>query len=64
MRQILQIAELPEAWPRCSLDRRARVRQLARFRYSIDYPVSADAITDVAISHTSREPGYGLGRLP
>jgi len=60
---ILQIAELPDAWPISRLDSRVRVRYLRRLRYGLFYVVDREAITIVAIAHTSRRPGYWLDRL-
>lgn len=57
---ILQIAELPDAWPVSRIDSRVRVRQLRRLRYGLFYVVGNRAITIVAIAHTSRRPGYWL----
>jgi plasmid stabilization system protein ParE len=60
---IERIADLPLAWPPSKLDSRVHVRQLRRIRYAIFYLLSADAITVVAIAHTSRRPGYWLERI-
>ena len=60
---IVQIAELPDAWPISKLDPRVRVRYLRRLRYGIFYLVDADFITVVAVAHTSRRPGYWKDRL-
>lgn len=60
---IIQIAELPNAWPISTLDPRVRVRYLRRLRYGIFYLVDVDFITIVAVAHTSRRPGYWLDRL-
>lgn len=61
---IVQIAELPDAWPLSRLDPRVRVRYLRRLRYGIFYLVELDVITVVAVAHTSRRPGYWLSRIP
>lgn len=60
---ILQIAELPDAWPVSNIDARVRVRYLRRLRYGLFYVVGTEAVTIVAIAHTSRRPGYWLDRL-
>lgn len=60
---ILQIAELSEAWPVSRSDPRVRVRYLRRQRYGLFYVVESDAVTIVAIAHTSRRPGYWLDRI-
>src|SRR3954468_1437280 len=60
---ILQIAELPDAWPVSRFDSRVRVRYLRRLRYGLFYIVDSQAVTVVAIAHTSRRPGYWLDRM-
>ena len=60
---ILQIAELAEAWPVSRLDPRVRARHLRRLRYGLFYVVDSEAVTIVAIAHTSRRPGYWLDRI-
>ena len=60
---ILQIAELPDAWPVSRIDSRVRVRYLRRLRYGLFYVVDREAVTIVAIAHTSRRPGYWLDRM-
>jgi plasmid stabilization system protein ParE len=60
---IERIAALPLAWPISKLDPRVRVRQLRRIRYAIFYVLAAEAVTVVAIAHTSRRPGYWLDRI-
>lgn len=60
---ILQLAELPDAWPVSRLDSRIRVRYLRRQRYGLFYVVDSETITIVAIAHTSRRPGYWLDRV-
>ena len=58
-----RIVDLPLAWPVSKLDPRVRVRKLRRLRYAIFYPLTTDAVTVVAIAHTSRRPGYWLERV-
>jgi toxin ParE1/3/4 len=60
---ILQIAELPDAWPVSRIDSRVRVRHLRRLRFGLFDVVDREAVTIVAIAHTRRRPGYGLGRI-
>jgi plasmid stabilization system protein ParE len=60
---ILQIAELPDAWPVSRIDSRVRVRYLHRLRYGLFYVVDRESVTIVAIAHTSRRPGYWLDRM-
>ncbi|HEX3762487.1 MAG TPA: type II toxin-antitoxin system RelE/ParE family toxin [Kofleriaceae bacterium] len=60
---ILPIAELPDAWPISKIDPRVRVRYPRRLRYGLFYVVNGDAVTIVAIAHTSRRPGYRLDRI-
>jgi plasmid stabilization system protein ParE len=59
---IREIAELPLAWPVSRLEKRLRVRQLRRIRYSVFYRATPKAITIVAILHMSQRPGYWLDR--
>ena len=59
---IERIVDLPLAWPVSKLDPRVRVRKLRRLRYAI-YLLTPDALTVVAIAHTSRRPGYWRNRI-
>ena len=59
---ILQLAEFPKASPVSRVDSRVRVRNLGRLRYAIFYQAD-DALTIVAVAHTSRRPGYWLDRI-
>jgi len=61
---VLQIAELPDAWPVSRIDSRVRVRYLRRLRYGVFCVVDRGAATIVAIAHTSRRPGCWLDRMP
>jgi toxin ParE1/3/4 len=60
---IQEIAERPLTWPVSKLEQRLRVRQLGRIRYSVFYRATSEAITIVAIAHTSRRQGYWLDRI-
>jgi plasmid stabilization system protein ParE len=60
---IERIVDLPLAWPVSKLDPRVRVRKLRRIRCAIFYALTPDAVTVVAIAHTSRRPGYWLERI-
>lgn len=60
---ILQIAELPDAWPVPRIDSRVRVRHLRRLRDGLLHVVDSRAVPIVAIAHTSRRPGYWLDRI-
>jgi len=46
-------------WPN---DRRFRRHVLRRFPYVLVYELRSESIEFVAIAHTSRAPGYWLGR--
>ena len=63
-RAIGLISDGPETWPRWANAPRLDVRHflLSRFPYRIIYLVRADHVLVVAFAHTSRDPGYWLGR--
>ncbi len=54
------IASDPERFPFC--DDRHRFFLLRRFPFQVIYRPHLDQIIVVAVAHTSREPGYWVGR--
>lgn len=60
-RALEAIAENPERFPSCDDHHRAYL--LKRYPFQIIYRrLSTDRILIVAVAHTSRRPGYWLGR--
>jgi len=57
------IAERPGAWQTSDVGRDVRRFVMDRFPFTIVYTELADEILIVAISHSSREPGYWRARL-
>jgi len=62
-RTIHEILDAPNIGAPCVSDPRFRHRLVCRFPYRIMYQVSTERIEIAAIMHTSRRPGYWLGRV-
>lgn len=60
---VAAICEMPLAAPPWPTVPRLRVRTLKHVKYRVFYEVTDDEIRIVAIAHTSRRPGYWLGRV-
>jgi toxin ParE1/3/4 len=61
-RAFSEIREAPDRWPLWRQDRPYRQRLLRRFPFVILYRVTEAHVRVVAVAHTSRRPGYWLGR--
>lgn len=57
------ISKAPERWPLVPLEPRARRYVLRRFPYVLFYTVLNGAVFVLAVSHSSRKPGYWKRRL-
>jgi len=58
-----RISKVPLAAPAWAPEPRFRAWTLKRVNYRVFYEITDRAIRIVAIAHTSRRPGYWLGRL-
>ena len=58
-----RISQVPFAAPRWPPMPRFRAWTLKRVNYRVFYEIAGRAVRIVAIAHTSRRPGYWLGRL-
>ncbi len=55
-----RIADSPDRFP--AFDDRHRYLQMRKFPYLIIYRQPGDALTIIAVAHTSRAPGFWQGR--
>jgi toxin ParE1/3/4 len=61
-RAFAEICEAPERWPLWRQDRPYRQRRLKRFPFVVLYRATDAYVRVAAVAHTSRRPGYWLGR--
>jgi hypothetical protein len=61
-RAFAQIREAPARWPLWHQDRPYRQHPLRRFPFLVLYRVTATYVRVAAVAHTSKRPGYWLGK--
>jgi toxin ParE1/3/4 len=61
---LVRVAASPEQFPPWSENLKFRRAVVSRFPYALFFHVVEDEAVVVAVAHTSRRPGYWLGRRP